>query len=319
MKTTPARARRAVTALAVLVLAGLLGAAPGALAAGDDPTPAPGPRPEDGAPAAPGSNDWSCVPSAAHPRPVVLVHGLGTNMYEDWLTLSPLLHDTGYCVFALTYGETPNIPNRGGFLRMQDSAVELNAFVDRVLAATGAEQIDLVGHSEGTVMPQWWLRKLGGASVTHAYVTITPLFDGTTLGGLDSVIATLKSLGPEQADQLSAQVDAFCGACQQFLRGSDFYKELYDDGTIAAPGVTYTNVMTRTDELVTPYTSGYLYAPGSTNIVLQDVCPLDLSDHIFISFDPVVHRIVLNALDPEHAQPISCAPVLGVGYGGLQL
>lgn len=320
MHLQPARARRAITAIAVLVLAGLLGAAPGALAAGAGPTPAPGPRPEDGTPAPPGSNDWACRPRAAHPRPVVLVHGLTTNMNEDWLTLAPRLHDAGYCVFALTYGESPYLENRGGYLRMQDSAVELDSFVTRVLAATGAAQIDLVGHSEGTVMPQWWLRKMGGARLTHAYVAITPLYDGTTLYGVDSLLANLKALNPEQAAGISKGFDdSFCGACQQLLRGSDFFKELYADGTIAAPGVTYTTVMTRTDELVIPYTSGYLHAPGATNIVLQDLCPLDLSDHLLISFDPVVHQIVLNALDPLHAKSVNCGPVAGLGYGPLRL
>jgi hypothetical protein len=36
--------------------------------------------------AAPG--DWSCVPSAAHPRPVVRVHGTFENRWNNWQALS---------------------------------------------------------------------------------------------------------------------------------------------------------------------------------------------------------------------------------------
>jgi pimeloyl-ACP methyl ester carboxylesterase len=307
--------RRLVRLVPVLALAGAaLHLAP----AHADATP-PGPRPEDG-PASPvGANDWTCRPSAEHPRPLVLVHGLGATAAENWAYLSPILQRAGYCVFALTYGERPDNRYVGGLLPMQESARELDSFVDRVLAATGAGQIDLVGHSEGTVMPQWWLRKLDGAPRTHAYVALTPLYGGTTLHGLDAFIDSMRADYPAQAAPISDAFDAYCGSCQQFLAGSSFLQELYDDGTVAAPGVVYTTIASRYDELVTPYTSGHLDAPGATNIVVQDVCPLNLDEHGAVAFDPVVARMVLNALDPAHAVPVSCGPLLGLGLGPINL
>ncbi|MGH8922798.1 MAG: esterase/lipase family protein, partial [Actinomycetes bacterium] len=114
----------------------------------------------------PGSNDWTCRPSSAHPNPVVLVHGLLASKSVNWQTMSPLLANAGYCVYALTYGRVTPVPpldRFGGLTVMERSAEELAAFVDRVRDATGAERIDLVGHSEGTLMPQYWLQFLGGA------------------------------------------------------------------------------------------------------------------------------------------------------------
>src|ERR1700716_816766 len=49
----------------------------------------------------PGANDWSCKPSAAHPRPVILVHGTFADMSASSQALSPLLYDDAYCLFEL--------------------------------------------------------------------------------------------------------------------------------------------------------------------------------------------------------------------------
>jgi len=139
----------------------------------------------------PGANEWNCKPSAAHPQPVVLLHGLGANMTLNWNTISPLLKNNGYCVYALTYGQTPGAPfpidQVGGVEAMQKSVVQVSAFVNRVLASTGATKVDLVGHSEGTFMPEYWLKYLGGASEVEKYVAMAPLYQGTDLGDAEQL------------------------------------------------------------------------------------------------------------------------------------
>jgi pimeloyl-ACP methyl ester carboxylesterase len=259
-----------------------------------------------------GANDFACKPSAAHPDPVVLVHGLGSNMGENWASYAPLLANHGYCVFALTYGLDPHEQVVGGLQPMEQSSAELAAFVQRVLAATGARKVDLVGHSEGTVMPQYYLKFRGGARYVDKYVAITPIYHGTTMLGIGSLLYSLQQAYPQYSAGFATWFAKQCGSCEEFLRGSPFLRHLYADGVYAVPGVTYTTIMTRFDELVTPYTSGRLEAPNATNIVVQNQCPLDLADHAAMAFDPTVGQDVLNALDPAHRQPVPCHLVLPV-------
>jgi triacylglycerol esterase/lipase EstA (alpha/beta hydrolase family) len=313
--------RRRLAALLAVVPAVSLGlvagiAVPGAGAATGYPvvyniTAARGVLADPSAPP-PGANDFSCKPSAAHPDPVVLVHGLGATMGENWASYAPLLADNGYCVFALTYGTQHDNPYIGGLAPMEDSSAELADFVQRVLAATGARKVDLVGHSEGTVMPQYYLKFRGGAQYVDKYVAITPIYHGTTALGLGSLATTLERAFPQYAGPYEQAFADFCGSCQEFLRGSAFLQHLYADGVYAVPGVTYTAIMTRYDELVTPYTSGRLSAPNATNIVVQNQCPIDFADHVAMAFDPTVGQDVLNALDPAHRKPVPCHLVLPV-------
>jgi len=256
----------------------------------------------------PGANDWSCKPSAAHPEPVVLVHGLLANLTE-WQVMAPLLAHNGYCVFALTYGTVPGLAfpldQVGGLLPMEQSAQELSAFVDRVLSATGAHKVDIVGHSEGATMPYYYVKFLGGAAKVGHYVGLGPGYHGSTVDGLVPVALLLGQLvpGPSQI------VAGICGACPETVPGSPFLNAL-DADTSAVPGPTYTNIVTRYDEVVTPYTSGFLNGPNVTNIVLQDQCGLDLSDHVALAADPVAAQDVLNALDPQRAMAPACGLVL---------
>ena len=266
----------------------------------------------------PGANDFACKPTAAHPEPVVLVHGLGATMYANWSTMSPALADEGYCVFALTYGRKLDNPfpfdQNGGLVRMEESAVELGAFVDRVLAATGARQVDVVGHSEGSLMPNYYVRFLpqarheDGTLKVRRYVGITPLWDGTDLGGLGTISTMGESTGlPAQGREGAAMG---CPSCSQFLKGSAFIAKMNSGGGPREPGVDYTMIMTRNDQLIWPYTSGEM--EGARNIVVQDQCPTDPSEHLAVAYDPLVVENVLNALQPGREEPVDCSDALGL-------
>lgn len=263
----------------------------------------------------PGSNDYSCVPSAEHPRPVILVHGL-TQTRAFWRTASPLLKNNGFCVFAITYGQLPGIDGLGGMTSIEESAPELATFVDEVLAATGATEVDLVGHSEGTVMPQYYLKHLGGADKVNHYVAITPLYNGSTGWGIDEVIRGLESL-PFVGESFRNAFEAICGACRDALAGSDFGRDLYSDGVKAVSGVEYTTIISSLDEIVTPWQSGLLDAPNATNHILQEGCPEDNSEHLAAAVTPRAMAIMLNALDPANHQDPPCVPtVYALGYVG---
>ena len=253
----------------------------------------------------PGANDFGCRPTARHPRPVVLVHGTAGNKNTNWQTYAPLLANNGYCVFALTYGVTAGTPKGadqfGGLDEIETSAAQLATFVTRVRQATGARQVDILGHSQGTLMPDYYAKFLGGAPYVHSYVSLAPLWHGTGLGAPAQMSQAMRVFGTRSADAPG------CAACSQMSTGSAFMQKMRAGG-VAVPGIRYTNIVTEYDELVAPYTSGI--EPGMTNIVVQSRCATDYAEHFEIAADPVAAGYVLNALDPAHPRPVPCTTVL---------
>lgn len=259
----------------------------------------------------PGANIWTCKPSAAHPEPVVLVHGLAGNKSTNWQTYAPLLKNNGYCVYSLTYGQTPYLPapyNQvlGGFTSMESSAVQLKAFVARVLASTGAHKVNILGHSEGTLVPNYYAKFLGGAQYIDNYISLAPLWHGTDLAGLARMFGYANALG--LSGVIKAGFASFFAAGPELLTGSDFFTKMRSGGTPVVPGITYTNIVTKYDELVSPHTSGIQV--GMKNYIVQDFCRLDFAEHFEIAADPVAAQIVLNTLDPAHPHAVPCRLVL---------
>jgi triacylglycerol esterase/lipase EstA (alpha/beta hydrolase family) len=239
-----------------------------------------------------GANSWSCKPSAAHPTPVVLVHATGVNLGANWVALSPMLKNAGYCVFAFNYGMTWLSAGRvGGLGDIAASAGTLKSFVDKVRYYTGASKVDLVGHSQGGMMPHYYIEKLGGASKVRTFIGLSPSNHGTTLNGIVTLGANLNLLGFTSSLLWGLGVP---GLAQQ-MAGSSFQNNLFGNGdTVAGP--RYVVIQTKHDKVVTPYTNSFLTGSNVDNILVQDQCPWNPVGHVGMFTDRVVLQNVMNEL-----------------------
>ncbi|MEV6274132.1 alpha/beta fold hydrolase [Nocardia sp. NPDC051832] len=274
-----------------------------------------------------GVNDWSCRPSPAHPRPVVLMHGSWMNAFDSFAYLAPRLARAGFCVFAMNYGQSnllegggfgAILPGRNGVGYMEASAQQMAGFVDHVLAVTGAEKVDVVAHSQGGTVANQYLKFENGAPKVERLVTFGATHHGTSLLGMATLGRMINNLG---IDILGFN-EIFVGHANiQQAIGSPFLINLNKGGD-TVPGVAYTSVGSRYDEVTNPYQLTFLAAgPEATvdNITLQDGCEQDFSDHLTMMYSPRAASITLRALDPAAHPDLVCSfnPWLVGGGGGF--
>lgn len=213
----------------------------------------------------PGANDFACRSAAP---PVILVHGTFGDMTVSWNLFSPVLANEGYCVFALDLV-------RRGMAPIDRSADKLAAFIDEVRSRTGAAKVSIVGHSQGGMLGRYVAKLRGKAAVIDDVVGLAPPSHGTT----NPLAPLVAGLG--------------CPACAEQRAGSPLMQRL-NAPPEAPPPPAYTVVSTRYDVVVTPYRSQAL--EGATNVVLQDRCPEDVTDHVGMVYDPIALEWTLNAL-----------------------
>ncbi|WP_062215001.1 alpha/beta fold hydrolase [Streptomyces sp. NBRC 109706] len=232
-------------------------------------------------------------------RPVVLVHGTGGNAWLSWFGLAPYLVERGYCVYSLNYGQMSGVPILHGLAPIEGSADQLADFVDGVLATTGADEVDIVGHSQGGMMPRYYLKHHPeGEEQVNALIALAPSTNGTTASGLIALL----DLVPGLSDFLNEHSPVFV----QQATGSRFITEL-NEGGYTLPGVDYTVIGTNRDHVITPYDTQFIDEPGVTNVLLQDLCPENESGHMALALsDEMAFHEVANALDPASAEPTGC-------------
>jgi triacylglycerol lipase len=260
--------------------------------------------------APPGANDFGCRPSPGT-LPVVLAHGTDTAAYTDWAGLSPRLKRAGYCVFAPNYGGRPGADHYGTEA-ISTSAVQFRDFVDRVRAATGAAEVDVVGFSQGATMSRYYINKLGGADAVRRWVGLASPTYGGVMYGLVPLVRAI----PGGVDAVQ---DFTSLAVVEQMANSDFLAGL-NAGSDTVPGVQYTTIGSRYDEMIQPNANIALRGPGAVNIIVQDLCPIDMSGHFNMVYDQFAQQLVLNALDPTRAVVPECRFVaLGTGIPDVVL
>ncbi|MFE0748823.1 esterase/lipase family protein [Gordonia sp. NPDC058843] len=220
-----------------------------------------------------GANRFDCRDDR---NPVVLLHATAMNQSANWAYLAPTLANAGYCVFSLTYGRTSWSGDTGGLGNKEQSARAVSAFVGRVLTATGASKVDLVGHSQGGAIAQL-VTQLPGRAVQVG-----------TIVGLSASNRGYSRVG-SITDRLPARAP-----------GQSYWGPRH-------PSISYVNLATRFDEISTPYPVTLMPpGPNITNTLVQDVCPTSRIGHVGMAYSPTVGALVRNALDPQRTVPIVC-------------
>ena len=225
-----------------------------------------------------------CPEAFAHEdrEPVLLVHGTGTHGHEqyDWNYLL-VMPDLGFDVCVLTY------PDRG-FGDQQVSAEYVAHAVITMHEATG-RKVDLVGHSQGASMPRWAMRFWPSArAVVDDYVGIAGPYHG--------IFGDSREGFPQPA------------ATWQFGPGSNFVATV-NAGDETPGDIDWTNLYSQFDELVQPIETAQLDRgldnPRVANILLQDLCPGRVVDHLTIgTTDQLAFDLVVDAFtNPGPADP----------------
>ena len=190
-------------------------------------------------------NDPTFAPS--HPTPVMYIHGINSRA-AAFRQNAEHLREQGFWVWGYDYGDML-APGFYGVGNLDSIIGDVADNVDRVLRKTGAEQVDIVAHSQGGLMTKLYIAA-GGAAKVRRVVAMGGNFHGTDFRGradwLGEVAARLPFLTSIVAP----------GAAQQ-LAGSPWTRErlTFPD---TDPKVVYTSLYSPADTVVTPNAASML-------------------------------------------------------------
>ncbi len=161
-------------------------------------------------------------------------------------------------------------------------AAEYVVHAIRRMHRRSGDQISILGHSQGGMSPRWALRFWPDTRrMVDDLIGMAPSNHGSSRGGSGSA--------PPRGYAATYQQTAG----SRFLRALNSRRETFR-------GIDYTVIVTKYDEVVTPFRSGFLRrARGArvTNVAVQSICPANLSEHLAIgTVDAVAAALVINAL-----------------------
>ena len=238
-----------------------------------------------------------CTANATRATRDVALFVPGTTLTPDefaWNWFNAL-DDLGFPYCAVT------LPNNA----MTDAQVsaEYVVYAIRHVNRISGRKVDILGHSQGGTEPRFALRFWPDLrQMVDEYIAFGATNHGSPL--IHALCPPALGCAP---------------SLHQQLPNSDYIKAM-NSRQETFPGISYTNIYTRTDEFVQPNLddtgTSSLHGGGGriTNVAIQDVCPTDLaSEHIAIAtYDPVGYALALDALthdgpaDPARIAPSTC-------------
>jgi triacylglycerol lipase len=208
-------------------------------------------------------------PPQNQPGPVLLVPGYG-GQTSSLFPLAAQIRSTGRQATVIS------LPGNGTGDLNADAAV-LNTAVDQALRS-GAPSVDVIGYSAGGVVVLLWARHDDGSGKARRIITLGSPFHGAQLAAAGEAL-----------------VPGACPtACQQLVPGSPLLAGI--NGTPVPARPPWLSLWTTDDETVDPPTSANL--AGAMNVPIQSVCPAEQISHGQLPSNPVVTRIVLQAIGP---------------------
>jgi triacylglycerol esterase/lipase EstA (alpha/beta hydrolase family) len=241
---------------------------------------------------------------AGAPEPVLLVPGTTVTPQQNFSwNWEPALTNLGipWCAVELPGSSMGDIQVAGEYV--------VNGI--RAMHNASGHRIAVIGHSQGGMVPRWALR-----------------FWPDTRGMVDDQIGFAPSNhGTIDADGICALGCA--PAIWQQRATAEFMKAL-NSNQETFPGISYTEAYTHLDEVVVPNLdsngSSSLHGGGReiTNVAIQDICPLDTSEHLLIgTTDPVAYALAIDALthpgpaDPSRISADTCLQLFMPGVNPL--
>lgn len=179
-----------------------------------------------------------------------------------------------------------------------DVAGEYIVHAIRYMHETSGRKVDILGWSQGGMSMRWSLRFWPD---TRSMVDDVMGFAGSNHG---TRLASVKGCA-----QIGCRAALFHQAFD-----SEFIRAL-NSGAETFAGVDYTNVYSRFDEVVMPNggpdncSSCLTTGEGDiANVQTQELCPLDVSDHVLIGISPATYAIIVDALTHDGPADISRIP-----------
>ena len=176
-----------------------------------------------------------------HDTPTLLVHGFGHNR-SGWFVLNQHLRRAGF-TSVHTWNYDPwrhDIP---------ELAEMLSDRVEMLRGLTGADRVNVVGHSLGGILLRWYVQELSGDARVRNAITVASPHEGTRLAtfipGRRGRIASELAPGSWLLRRLAHSAHPTPVRWVAFYSNLDFFVQPATSAMITAPALNATNVFVK--------------------------------------------------------------------------